>query len=164
MALQIAWAVFDCNIFLQALLNPKSVAAKCLDLVRDDKVLLFVSKDTINEVRDVLLRPNILAKLPDATSKQIEVFIENILEISILEKNVPKNFKFDRDPKDEMIIDLALVCKADFIITRDNDLLDLMSDISVTGKEFRQKSRPLKIVEPIEFLNILAKTNQGLDQ
>lgn len=79
-------AVFDCNIFLQSLLNPNSIAAKCLEFVREKKVLLFVSKDTLDEVRDVLLRPNILARLPDATPEQIEVFIEEIIEISFFEK------------------------------------------------------------------------------
>ncbi len=125
--------------------------------------MLFVSKDTLDEIRDVLLRPNILARLPDATPEQIEVFIEEIIEISFFEKNVPKRFNFERDPKDKMIIDLALVSHADYIVTRDKDLLDLMTDISVEGKEFRQKSRPLKIIEPIEFLKLLAQEDLPLN-
>ena len=157
MGKRLFWAVFDCNIFIQTLLNPNSVAAKCFDLVRNDKVLLFVSKETLDEVRDVVLRPNILARLPDSTPEQIEVFIEEIIELSILEKIVPKGFNFQRDPKDEIIINLALACNAEYIVSRDKDLLDLMSDISIEGKEFRQKSRPLKIVEPIEFLQIVGE-------
>jgi uncharacterized protein len=163
MALQIIWAVFDCNIFVQALLNPSGVAARCLDMVRNHKVKLFVSKDTIAEVRDVILRPNILARLPDATSEQIEAFISNILEISVLEKNVPQKFKFERDPKDEIIINLALACNADYVVTRDKDLLDLMTDVSAEGKEFRQKTRPLKIVEPLEFVQILSERDFSLN-
>ena len=156
-------AVFDCNIFLQSLLNPNGVAAKCLDLVRDNKVLLFVSKDTLDEVRDVLFRPKILAKLPDIAFEQIEHFIQEIIRLSVFKKRINKTFKFERDPKDEMIINLALDCNAEYIISRDKDLLDLMTDISVNGKEFRQKSRPLKIVEPIEFLQILDNKNLPLN-
>jgi uncharacterized protein len=152
---QLFWAVFDCNIFVQVLLNPDSTAAKCFDLVRNDKILLFVSKDTLNEIRDVVLRPNILARLPDAKPEHIEAFIEEIFELSMLEKVVPEKFKFERDPKDEIIINLALACNAEYIVSRDKDLLDLMTDISIEGKEFRQKSRPLKIVEPTEFLRIV---------
>ena len=54
---EILRAVFDCNIFIQALLNPNSVAAKCLDAVRRGKAELFISKDTLAEIGDVVLRP-----------------------------------------------------------------------------------------------------------
>lgn len=47
-------AVFDCNVFLQSLLNPRSVAAKCVESVRDRRVNLFISRDTLNEFRDVI--------------------------------------------------------------------------------------------------------------
>jgi putative PIN family toxin of toxin-antitoxin system len=95
--------------------------------------------------------------------KKIEAFIESVTEIAYLEKQIPKSFYFQRDPKDEMIIDLALFSKTDFIVSRDKDLLDLMTDISIEAKEFRQKSRPLKIVEPIEFLRILEKKDLPLN-
>lgn len=156
-------AVFDCNIFLQALLNPKGIAAKCFGLARNGKINLFISEDTIAEVRNVLFRPKILAKFPNISTENVEAFIEIITEIAHFEKHIPKAFKFQRDPKDEMIIDLALFCKADFIVTRDKDLLDLMSEFSVEAKEFRQKSRPLKIVEPHKFLEILFKSELPLN-
>lgn len=120
-------AVFDCNIFLQTLLNQNSIAAKCLETVRSGKVKLFVSKDTLAEVRDVVLRPNILARLPDADAIQIEAFIETISNISTLIHSVPEIFKFQRDPKDEIIINLAVSAEADYIVSRDKDLLDLTS-------------------------------------
>lgn len=156
-------AVFDCNIFVQSLLNPKSIAAKCVNLARHSRFTLFVSKDTLAEIENVILRPKIIARLPDASVEQIESFVTDIMNISVFEKNIPKKFKFERDPKDEIIIDLALACNADFIVSRDRDLLDLMQDISVEGKEFRQKSRPLKIVEPIEFLRIIEEFDLSLN-
>jgi putative PIN family toxin of toxin-antitoxin system len=160
----LAFAVFDCNIFVQTLLNPNSNAAKCFDLVRKDRVLLFVSKDTLNEVRNVILRPNILARLPNATPAQIDAFIEEIIELTELVEDISAKFKFERDPKDEIIINLALACKPEYIVSRDRDLLDLMTDISVAEKEFRQKSRPLKIVEPEEFLRIIEEQGLSLMQ
>ena len=82
MPLQILRAVFDCNIFIQALLNPKGIAGQCLDAVRNKKVELYLSKATLDEIRDVILRPNIFARLPDATTEQFEAFIENLTNIS----------------------------------------------------------------------------------
>ena len=126
---EIILAVFDTNIFLQSLLNPNSIAAKCLETVRNGKVKLFVSKDTLAEVRDVVLRPKILARLPDADAAQIEAFIEDISNISTLMNSVPVTFKFQRDPKDEIIINLAVASEAEYIVSRDKDLLDLMERI-----------------------------------
>ena len=152
---EIILAVFDCNIFLQSLLNPHSIAAKCLEKVRSGKVKLFVSKDTLAEVRDVVLRPNILARLPDADAAQIEAFIEDISSVSTLIHSVPETFKFSRDPKDEIIINLAVVAEVEYIVSRDKDLLDLMSGFTDECKEFRQRFRFLKVVEPLEFLRIV---------
>jgi len=59
-------------------------------------------------------------------------------------------------------INLAVEAEADFIVSRDNDLLDLMTDFSVEAKEFRQKFRTLKIVEPIEFLQIVRERQLSL--
>ncbi len=64
MPFEIILAVFDCNVYIQALLNPNSIAAKCFEVVRNGKVKLFVSKDTLAEISDVISRPNILARLP----------------------------------------------------------------------------------------------------
>ena len=154
MPFEIILAVFDTNIFLQSLLNPNSIAARCLESVRNGKVKLFVSKDTLAEVRDVVFRPNILARLPDADATQIEAFIEDISNISTI-SFVPESFKFQRDPKDEIIINLAVVSEAEYIVSRDKDLLNLMNGFTADGKEFRQRFRPLKVVEPLEFLRIV---------
>jgi uncharacterized protein len=155
MSVELILAVFDCNIFLQSLLNPNSLAASCLETVRNGKVKLFVSKDTLAEVRDVVLRPNILQRLPDADAAQIEAFLEDISKISTLIRSVPESFKFQRDPKDEIIINLAVICEAEYIVSRDKDLLDLMTGFTDNCKEFRQRFRPLKVVEPLEFLRIV---------
>ena len=75
---------------------------------------------------------------------------------------MPSHFDYPRDPKDEKYVNLAIEAEADYLVSRDKDLLDLMSDFSLVGKEFRQKSRPLKIVEPQEFLRILAEKELSL--
>lgn len=50
---------------------------------------------------------------------------------------------------------MAVEAKADYIVSLDNDLLDLMTDFTDESKEFRQRFRPLKVVEPLEFLQII---------
>lgn len=157
MAEQIIRVVFDCNIFIQFLLNPNGVAAKCLKTVQSGKAKLFISKETLEEIRDVVLRPNILARLPDADEFQIETFIEFITSISDFIDFVLRRFDFERDPKDEIIINLAIEAEADYIVSRDKDLLDLMTGYTDECKEFRRRFRKLKIVNPVEFLEIVEK-------
>lgn len=154
MPTEILRVVFDCNIFVQFLLNPNGVAAKCLKVVQDGKAKLFISKETLEEIRDVIMRPNILARLPDADEFQIETFIEHITSISTFVDSVPHSFDFERDPKDEIIIDLAIEAEADYIVSRDKDLLDLMTGYTDECKDFRRRFRGLKIVDPAKFLEI----------
>ncbi len=53
---------------------------------------------------------------------------------------------------DECYINLAIEAKADYLVSRDRDLLDLMTGHTDVCKDFRRRFRQLKIVEPIEFL------------
>lgn len=68
-----------------------------------------------------------------------------------------RRFDFERDPKDEIIINLAIEAEADYIVSRDKDLLDLMTGYTDECKDFRRRFRRLKIVEPVEFLTIIEK-------
>lgn len=64
-------------------------------------------------------------------------------------------FSLSRDVDDEEYINLAVEAEALYVVTRDKDLLYLMTGYDVESKEFRQKTRPLKFVEPLEFLKIV---------
>ena len=62
---------------------------------------------------------------------------------------------YARDPKDEPYIDLAAAARADYLVTRDKDLLSLMTAHSAAAKLFRQKTRPLAVLDPVAFLRAL---------
>ena len=70
-------------------------------------------------------------------------------------RQVPHAFTYARDSKDEKYINLAAVADAHYIVSRDNDLLDLMTGYTAECKEFRQRFRPLKIVDPVTLLNLV---------
>ena len=154
--------VLVCMIFLQAVLSKKSIAFKLFEYLESNSFRLFVSQETLDEVVDVLNRPPMRAKYSQITDESVENFLSRVLKKAVLIKTVSAKFKYSRDPMDEKYINLAVEAKAHFIVSRDKDLLDLMTDISVKAKEFRQKSRPLKIVEPIEFLKIVAEKDLPL--
>ena len=147
--------VFDCNIFWQMFFSKKGVGAKCKNLLGEGKIILFVSPEILAEVKDVLTRPETQNRFSQATDENVDAFLKDICSKAILLKSVPHKFSYIRDHKDECYINLSAEVKADYLITRDKDLLDLMTGIDLESKEFRQRFRPLKIVEPIEFLKII---------
>ena len=151
--------VFDCNLFVQAFLNPSGAAAQCFGLVLSGRVRLFVSRETLAEAAEVLSRPRILKHLPHATPERREAFLETVIAHATYLRDVTEKFRFERDPKDAPYLNLAIAAGADYLVTRDRDLLDLMTGHADECKGFRQRFRNLRIVEPSALLQRLEKTS-----
>jgi putative PIN family toxin of toxin-antitoxin system len=119
----------------------------------DDSIIsLFVSNDILDEVRDVLSRPKIRQKNPRITDKQVDALLTRLAEQGTLIESVSKHFSYERDPKDEKYINLAVEADAAYLVSRDNDLLDLMREDLAAGKDFRQQFPILTILNPVAFL------------
>lgn len=144
--------VFDCMLYLQAIVSESGPAAALLRFVDDDALSLFVSSEVIDEVRDVLSRPKLVDRNPDITAERVYAFIKRISEKATLIEEVPRHFTYSRDPKDEKYINLAVEAAAAYLISRDKDLLDLTTGHTDECKDFRRRFKSLKIVVPEEFL------------
>ncbi len=142
--------------FLQAVISEKSLAFKLFEYLDEDAFSLFVSDEVMQEITEVLGRPSIRSKNPHITDELVEALLDRVVHKSKKLDNPPRAFEYSRDSKDEKYINLAIVSKADYIISRDKDFLDLMSGFDDKSKEFRQRFRRLRIVEPVGFLNILS--------
>jgi putative PIN family toxin of toxin-antitoxin system len=148
--------VFDAMVFLQATTNEESPAAHLFDLLEEKKIALFVSQEMLREVRDLLERPQIRAHFLNLTDARVEALFRRLNREATSIQKVPKVFDYPRDPKDEPYINLAVAAEVDYLITRDTDLLDLMTGYTQECKEFRQRFRPLKVIDPVAFLKIIA--------
>ena len=157
-------AVFDCNIYLQAAARPFSPSAACLRLAEEGVVLLYVSEDILTEVSEVLRRPSIQKRFPELTTESIDKFLERVRGFARLVKKVSVKFSYSRDVDDEIYINLAVEAEVDFLVSRDNDLLDLMTDYTNEVKDFRRRFRWLKVFDPVEFLNEVRKLENEVDQ
>ncbi len=144
--------VFDCMIYLQATANESSPAAALLRMMDDSIISLFVSNDILDEVRDVLSRPKIRQKNLRITDQRVDALLTRLAEQGTLLESVPKHFSYERDPKDEKYINLAVEANASYLVSRDNDLLDLMREDLAVGKDFRQQFPTLMILNPVAFL------------
>ena len=109
------------------------------------------------EIEDVLSRPEIRKHFQTLTDELVDAFLLRLRRNSQIFRQVPKKFSYPRDPDDEPYINLAVKAKAGYLVSRDNDLLDLMHDFTAEAKEFRQRFRFLRVVEPLEFLKEIQK-------
>ncbi len=147
--------VFDCVVFVQALANTKGPAYVCNQLVDTGRVRLFLSPQVVAEVADVLRRPKLQKKLATLTPTKVEAFLRDLASKAVSLTQVPTVFSYPRDPKDEPYVNLALAAGARYLVTWDKDLLDLMDEDDLEGKDFRQRFPGLTILNPVAFLEEL---------
>ena len=131
--------VLDANIFISSVFwggNPKVV----LERVISNLDMLFITKEILNEIEDVIGRPKF-----HMGKDEIEYYIKSIEEIG--RKIIPRNQvkKGSRDKTDNKYIECAIAANADYIITGDIHLL-----------EIREYSN-IKIVNPKEYLEIVTR-------
>ena len=108
---------------------------------------LCVSQQILDEVANVLFRPSIRKKFPALNDAMVAAFLAGMQQQARFFNEVPRSMKLPRDPKDEPYLNLALHAGADYLVTRDTDLLDLAS---ATDLGF-------EIVDPLAFLTRLRR-------
>lgn len=146
--------VFDCNVLIQAAASGLSASSASFRLVEEKIVVLVASDKTLSELKNVLSRDVVKEKLRFSNSA-VEEFLETIEHLAKTFTKVPGRFELPRDVDDEEYLNLAIESEADFLVTRDKDLLDLMNGYDEVGKRFRQQHRNIKIVDPLNFLKII---------
>jgi putative PIN family toxin of toxin-antitoxin system len=98
----------------------------------------------------VLFRPTVQRKFPLLTSELIDAFLARLATFTILLEHVPNVIRLSRDPDDEAYLNLALEGQAQYLVTRDHDLLDLAAG------ELLRAHPELKVIDPAAFLKELA--------
>jgi len=131
--------VFDTNVLVSALLFENSTPAQAFFFAASNGEIL-ISTDLVNEIHRVIYRPKFNRYISDS---QREDFMLSLVETGDL-VNVTEAIAVCRDPKDNMILELAVSGKADVIVTGDDDLLAL--------NPFRE----IAILNPQEFLKMFS--------
>jgi putative PIN family toxin of toxin-antitoxin system len=138
-------AVFDTNVFISALFNPKRPPAPLLELALQGKIRLIVSPQLLEEIDWVLTYPKVkklLKKRKIAPGEVIEA-IAKTLQVAVLTPGELSVAAIADDPADDMILACAVEGNADFIISRDQHLLNL------------RNYQGIKMVTPAQFLESL---------
>ena len=126
--------VIDTNVFVSSFFggNPR----KIIDLWRDEKIILCLSKDILDEYIDVLQRIGL--KNEEEIKELLSLFAKgfNILFTT----KTPKIRAVKDDPDDDKFIECAVALKAEVIITGDKAIQALREYMGI------------KILTPQQFL------------
>ena len=115
-------------------------------MAKQDLLELYVSPAILAEVQDVIGRPRIRTKFRQLTGDVVAEFIARIERIAVRVDEVGTGLSlWSRDPKDEPCVNLAAECQADYLVSRDRDLLESADTIATTMPN-------LRIVDPVAFL------------
>ncbi len=116
---------------------------------------LLVSVAVLDEMRDVLNRPAIHKKVRTLTPSRVAKFITRIEAFAVLIHPVPPAVSLSRDPKDSIYLNIAVAGSAEYVVSRDNDLLDLAHSTDAEAVAFRTAYPNIRILDPVAFLQTL---------
>jgi putative PIN family toxin of toxin-antitoxin system len=138
-----AKAVLDTTALVSAMLTRKPGAA-CHELIRlakDGAFELFMSSDILEETAETLRYP-CLRKRYDYSDTDIIGFCQDLVLVGTIIDDAPV-VPVVRDPDDDKIVACAVAAGADYLVSRDKDLLIL------------KEHEGISIISPEAFLRIL---------
>lgn len=150
--------VYDCMVLLQAAGSPHGPAGRCWVVVAAGAVRLCVSTLTLAEFADVVDRPFVRKKFRTLTDARVAQFRAELTLSALVIDPVPEAFTLTltRDPRDSKYLNLAIAAGAKLVVSRDDDLLDLMTGADPDAVAFRTGWPAIAILDPVSFLATLA--------
>lgn len=118
-------AVFDSTILVSAFLAPAGVSAALLQQARGGAFQLYLAEDIIDEVQHTLLEYERIRRRHPYSDEEVREFCAMLRVVAVPVRDLPGLTGVSRDPKDDVIIACALRARAQYLVTRDDDLLSL---------------------------------------
>ncbi len=112
--------VLDTNVLISAVLSPLGKPFACLSWVLDNATLI-VSRELLDEVETRLARPKFNKYVDDSRRR---AFVAD-LALSAVQVELSGMLRVCRDPDDDKLLEMAVVGRADCLVTGDHDLLIL---------------------------------------
>ena len=134
-------AVLDTNVLISAFIIRHGAPRHIFNAWREGKFELVTSLPILQEVDDVLHRPNIQRKYA-LGEDDIYAYLLLLGAQAIVVPVLPDIGAVSADPKDDSVLACALVGQAQFVISGDHHLLDLGAFAGaqiVTPREFATK-------------------------
>jgi len=127
-------ALIDTNVWVSALINPHGFPAKVREAWLKGQYTIVASSPLIKELRVVLSRPRLRQRLGISESRADELIALVMERARIV--NTEGRLKLCRDPRDDMVLETAIIGRATHIVSRDEDLTrdkDLVRELETRG-------------------------------
>lgn len=111
--------IFDTNIWISFLIGKRLRILK--NLIATHQITIVLSEQLLQELQLVAQRPKLRKRFSEPKVEELLDFLTIIGEVY----QPSQGNLLSRDPKDNFLLDLAEVSKADFLVTGDKDLLVL---------------------------------------
>ena len=138
----------DTNVWISAFINPGGPPALILDAFRNGRLIPIVSQTLLHEIEDVLRRPRIRARLKSSNGDVAEVL--ELLKERGIEVMPTGTLRLCRDPRDDALLESAVLGRAQFAVSRDDDI---KRDRDLIG---RLRELGVEVLSVSEFLEMLA--------
>ena len=135
-------AVLDVNVLISALISPSGTPAKILDLWRDETFLVVTSDLVLNEFQTAASRP-VMSRRYGLTPSRLQALVHGLRRFAIVVPGQLHVTGVARDPDDDKLLACAVEGNADYVVTGDDDLLEL--------GEYEQ----IPILSPADFVRAL---------
>lgn len=140
-----AKAVIDTTVLVSAFLRfiPGGASHDLLRFADEGAFELYFSESILEETARALLKSKRSRRLYSYSDEDVIEYCQGLTRFGTIVKDVPDIQGVVRDPNDDMIVACALAAGADYIVTRDKDLLALGQYERIT------------VIKPEPFLHLL---------
>jgi putative PIN family toxin of toxin-antitoxin system len=118
-------AILDTNVLIRGVLNPSGTPAAAIDAWRDGYFELVTSPELLAELRRVLAERRIARRLSKAAESGRGLVAE-MERAGIVVTPLQRVDAVPRDPADNRVLEAAVAGGADYIVSGDQDLTDLV--------------------------------------
>ena len=117
--------VLDSTILVSAFLTRKGVSAELLRSTSGEAFSLYLCREILEETGRVLLEHQRIRSRYRYRDDQVVRFVEGLSVAARMVKRLPNIKGVVRDSTDDMVLACCLKAHADYLVTRDEDLLTL---------------------------------------
>jgi predicted nucleic acid-binding protein len=126
----------------------------------DGRVRLVMSQAAIDEIRDVLNRVELRARL-GLTPERVDKVIGETLRLAEWVQDVPNAFSWPHHPDDDHNFNLAIAARADRLVTREPRIRQIEGNFPQDWARFHALAPQVRIVEPHELAAELRPERQA---
>ena len=117
-------AVIDTNVYVAALLSNEGAPARLVRGLSEGLFDAIVCPRLLNELGGVLARPKIAQRVDPTTASDFTLWLERVAAVEPDPGDIPS---VSPDPNDDYLVALALIGRAQAIVSGDAHLLGLTS-------------------------------------